>query len=324
MKLPIVGIDISQEWFDAEISPLAKGQRFANNESGFKALQKLLKKHKIGTVRICMEATGMYFDGLAAFMHDQGHEVVVVNPQCIKAYSRSELRRAKTDPLDAKLIAQYCGDKYDRLHLWTPPSPLFRSVRDLLRRREQLLEMRSAEKCRLSAGYDSDVVLTSMHAHNDFLSKQVQVLETHIRELIASDDELKRLVALADTVCGIGWITAATLITEVPPALWDGRLAAAYSGLAPRVDQSGKRRGVGCLSRVGNARIRRCLYMPAISAIRADGPFREFYLRLISRGLKKKQALLAVARKMLHVVFAILRSGIPYNLGYKRVFARPV
>jgi transposase len=317
MKLPVVGVDISKLWFDIYIPSVRLKGQFSNDMKGFKLLLKQLKKYRIVKARVCMEATGLYFEGLAEFLHANGHEVVVVNPQCIKSFARSELRRSKTDPLDAALIAQYCEEKYARLNLWNPLEPEYKKIRELLRRRAVLVADSTAEQCRLKAGFSCKENIDSIKHHLAWLKEEIKRVERLVKEAIAAHQELSRAVALVATIKGVGWKTAAIVLVEVPQVLWDGRLAAAFAGLVPHKDKSGSSRNFTYLSKVGSEHLRAALYMPALSAARTNPLLKPFYDRLRERGLKHRQALSAVMRKILHLVFGVLRNGQAFDQHYE-------
>ena len=317
MRLSVVGVDISKDWFDVEIRQFKHKERFEQSASGFKLLLKRFKKYGIAKARICMEATGLYFEKLAEFLHAHGHEVVVVNPQCIKAFSRTELRRSKSDPLDAGLIGAFCEQKYELLHTWEPLPPHYKEIRELLRRRQALVDFRTAEKNRLQAGFSSEEVMRSIRQMIAVLDAQIEELETLAFNMIASDPELKQLVDLADSVVGVSRLTAAIVLVEVPRVLWSGRLAATFAGVIPTKESSGKSLSRSYLSRIGSARLRQALYMPAVVASQKNPVLKEFYDRLKARGLKSKQALTAVMRKLLHLIFGVLKTGKMFDPKYE-------
>lgn len=317
MKLSVVGVDISKEWFDVEIGQTKHKERFEQTTKGFKLLLKRFKQHGIKKARVCMEATGLYYEKLAEFLHAHGHEVVVVNPQCVKAFSRAELRRSKSDPLDAGLITNFCEQKYAQLHIWQPLPAHYKEVRELLRRRSDLVDCRTAEKNRLKAGFSSREVLRSIRELIDVLDEQIKELERLAFQIIEQDSEFKELVDLADSIGGISRLTAATVLVEVPRVLWTGRLAATYAGVIPSKQTSGSSLSRSYLSRIGSARLRRALYMPAVVASQRNLVLKSFYDRLLARGLKKKQALTAVMRKLLHLIFGVLKTGKPFDPLYE-------
>ena len=317
MKLSIIGVDISKTWFDVNIPKVQLKKQFSNNINGFKQLLKQLKKYRIVKARVCMEATGLYFEPLAEFLHTNGHEVVVVNPQCIKSFSRSELRRSKTDPLDAALIAQYCEEKYARLNLWKPLEPEYKRIRELLRRRAALVANSTAEKCRLKAGFSCKDNIDSIKHHIAWLKKEIIALESLVKETIAAHPQLSRAVALVTTIKGLGWLTAAIVLVEVPQVLWEGRLATAFAGLVPHKEKSGSSQNSTRLSKVGSEHLRAALYMPALAARRSNPLLKPFYDRLRERGLKHRQALSAVMRKILVLAFGVLSSGQAFDQDYE-------
>ncbi len=317
MKLPVMGADISKTWFDIDIPQVKLKKQFSNDIKGFSQLLKQLKKSGNTKIRVCMEATGLYFEPLAEFLYAHGHEVVVVNPQCIKSFSRSELKRSKTDPIDAALIAQYCEEKYDRLNLWKPLEPEYKKIRELLRRRTALVADSTAEKCRLKAGFSCNDNIDSIKRHLVWLQEEIDALEILVQETIAAHPELSKAVTLIDTIKGIGWLTAAIVLVEVPQVLWDGRLASAFAGLVPHKRKSGTSQNSTYLSKVGSEHLRAALYMPALSAKCSNPLLKLFYDRLRKRGLKHKQALTAVMRKLVHLIFGVLKNGQAFDQNYQ-------
>jgi transposase len=318
MRIPCAGVDISAEWLDVSMPQIKLKERFDNNLNGFKLFLKRLKKHGIEKARICMEATGLYFEKLAEFLHAHGYEVVVVNPQCIKSFARSELRRSKSDPLDAALIQVYCEEKYERLHLWQPLPEEYKCVREILRRRQTLVDERTAEKNRKAAGFSSEQVLKSIAKSIEFLNNEINALEAEALKIVKAHPEMNRLVNLIESIPGVSFLTAAVVLVEVPRVLWNGRLAAVFAGVIPSKNSSGKSQRSSYLSRVGSSRLRHALYMPALSASQCNPVLHDFYQRLLGRGLRKKQALTAVMRKLLHLIFGVVQTGIRFDVDYER------
>lgn len=316
-KIPCVGVDVSAQWFDVSVTKVKLKERFDNKPKGFKRLLKQLEKNGIKKARICMEATGLYFERLAEFFHAHGHEVVVVNPQCIKAFGKSELRRSKSDPLDARLIEKYCEEKYSSLHLWQPLQQPYKTIREILRRRQTLVEERTAEKNRAAAGFSSAEVLSSIRRCIEFLDEEIKEMEALVFELIEGNSEISQLVEQVASIPGIGKLTAIAVLVEVPRVLWNGRLAAVFAGVIPSNSSSGKSKVNSRLSRIGSPRVRQLLYMPAVCAIRCNPLLKEFYEKLLVRGLHKKQALTAVMRKLLHLVFGVLQTGKRFDPRYE-------
>ena len=316
-RLPIVGVDISSQWFDASNRSIKLDDNFENNKEGFKRFVKRLKKAGIKKARICMEATGLYFEELSEFLHAKGHEVVVVNPQCIKAYASSELSRSKSDPLDARLIEMYGEEKYSKLRLWQPLPEPHKTIREIMRRRQALVDERTAEKNRAAAGFSSPQVRSSISRCIEFLDEQIAELESEAFRLMKEDPELSELVELVTSIPGVGDLTAVSVLVEVPRVLWNGRLAAVFAGVIPSRKSSGKARVQSRLSKIGSSRLRGMLYMPAVCAIRCNSLLKDFYQRLLNRGLKEKQALTAVMRKLLHLIFGVIQTGSRFDSRYE-------
>lgn len=224
----------------------------------------------------------------------------------IKAFARSRLSRTKTDRVDAELIARFC-------HARAPPawSPLTREVQELqalVRRLDALIEMRVAEETRLSSGITVEAVLHSIEEHLAYLNEQINRTQELIREHIDNHPRLKRQSELLDSIPGIGEATAAVLLAEMTDLKQYGsaRQVAAYAGLVPRERQSGSSlRGRARLSKIGNARLRKALYFPALTAIRCNPFFQLWAEGLRARGKCKMTVICAVMRKLIHLAYGV-------------------
>ncbi len=213
----ILGIDIAKKKFDVALYKgkklIATGQ-FDNTPAGFKKLSKWLKNKAADQVWACMEATGRYGDALALYLHQEGHQVSVVNPARIKKYAESKLQRNKTDKLDAKVIADFCRTQEPLL--WTPPAPEKRELQEMVRRLSALVKERTRERNRLKSGIESDVVKESIEANLEFLGAQITKLEEQIQSHIGQYPNLKRDRELLTSIKGIGDKTAAVIMGELP------------------------------------------------------------------------------------------------------------
>lgn len=313
MREPILGIDIAKLKFNAcliNTSGKLKHRVFPNASTGFKQLLDWLSKQSAEPVHACLEATGTYGEPLALFLHEAGHTVSVVNPAAIKAFAGSRLSRTKTDKVDAELIARFC-----RAHqppAWAPLPAEVRELQALVRRLESLLEMRVMEENRLSSGIRVEAVRQSVEEHLAYLSEQIKRTEGLIRDHINAHPTLKRQRELLDSIPGIAEATAALLLAEITDInqYRSARQVAAYAGLVPRERQSGSSlRGRTRLSKVGNARLRRALYFPAITALRCSPFFKAWAEGLRRRGKCKMSVICAVMRKLVHVAYGVLKSG---------------
>jgi transposase len=322
--LPTLGIDISKDSFHVELSVNEKlrHRKFSNRKDGFAELRAWLIKHKASLVHACLEATGPYSEALAQYLHQQGHTVSVVNPAQIKAFGKSELLRNKDDRPDAGLIRRFCEKQQPAP--WTPPPPHLRELQALTRHLENLQETRQQQQNRLDATSTKSVVksLRKLIAHLD-----VEILRTE-QQIAAHIDEhpdLKQQCQLLESIPGIGQRTAAKLLAEIENInqYQSARQVAAYAGLTPRNYRSGTLRGRTRLSKTGNARVRKALFLPAIVARQHNPIINAFCGRLAQRGKTKMQIVGAAMRKLIHIAFGVLKSGKMFDPNHE-LFLKPV
>lgn len=317
MTSPIIGIDISKLKFNVcliQQSGKLKHKLFPNTSTGFDQLTVWLSKQGVEGVHACLEATGTYGESLALFLHEAGHTVSVINPAATKAFAQSRLSRTKTDKVDAELIARFCQAQEPAA--WSPPSTQVRELQALVRRLESLIEMRVAEDNRLSSGIRVEAVRHSVEEHLAYLNEQIKRTEELIRDHINNHPTLKQQSALLDSIPGIGETTAAVLLSEITDLKQysSARQVAAYAGLVPRERQSGSSlRGRARLSKIGNARLRKALYFPAITALRCSAFFQRWAEGLQERGKCKMTVICAVMRKLIHLAYGVLKSEKPFD-----------
>jgi transposase len=317
MSLPPLGLDLAKLKFNACLLRAGGKLRhkvFTNDPAGFAQLSEWLGRQGAGRVHACMEATGTYGDALAAYLHERGHTVSRVNPAAVKAYAQSHLSRTKTDRVDAALIAGFCAER--RPPAWAPPAPELRELQALVRRLDSLVEMRAMEENRLSSGVTVAAVRESVEGHLAYLAEQIKRTEALIRDQIDSHPGLKRQRELLDSIPGIGETTAAALLAEVPDIKQykSARQAAAFAGLVPRERQSGSSvRGRVRLSKIGNSRLRKALYFPAITALRCSPFFQQWAEGLRQRGKSKMAVIGAAMRKLVHPAYGVLKTGRPFD-----------
>jgi transposase len=317
MNLPPLGLDIAKLKFNAcllRADGKLRHKVFPNNPAGFAQLCDWLARQGAERVHACLEATGAYGDSLAAYLHEAGHTVSLVNPAAIKAYAQSHLSRTKTDRVDAALIAGFCAER--KPPAWRPPVPEVRELQALVRRLESLTEMRTMEENRLSSGISVAAVKASVEEVLAYLSEQIKKTEALIRDHINRHPGLKQQSELLDSIPGIGETTAAVLLAEVPDTSQyrSARQVAAFAGLVPRERQSGSSvRGRVRLSKIGNARLRKALYFPAITALRCSPFFQQWAEGLRQRGKSKMAVIGAVMRKLVHLAYGVLKTGKPFD-----------
>ncbi len=314
-----LGVDVSKATLDVA---LYDGKRyhtasFDNQADGFRRLFKWLKKHNARGCAICLEATGRYGDAFAMAAHERGYRVSVVNPVRVKAYATSQMRRNKTDREDAKTLAHFCATQSPQQ--WQPPSESERELQALTRQLDALKDARQRERNRLQSGITSAAVRASLEAHLAFLDAQIDELQQLIEAHIAQDADLKSKHDLIVSIIGIGSLTAALFLAEVPDITRFDSAAqlAAYAGLTPRQHQSGSSvYKPARLSKRGNRRLRSALFMPAFAAIRFNPLIQTFVQRLEQRGKRRIVIVSAVMRKLLHIIYGVLKNNTGFDPDY--------
>jgi transposase len=273
-----------------------------------------LHNRKVDKVVACMEATGSYWYALAKFLFTDGHSVAVINPRRIKAFAESELLRAKTDAVDAALIARFAATQ--QLQLWQPLAPEIEELQGLQRHLEFLKGSRTQHITRAQTPELPELVLQSAQAIIDQLDIQIDELERAIRDHINRHPGLKSKHDLLTSIPGIGDTSAATILSEMPTIeeFRSAQAVAAYAGLSPLIRQSGTSvRGKPRLCKTGNARIRKALYFPAIVGERYNPILRAFGRRLRAAGKATMVVIGAIMRKMLVIAYGVLKSGKPFD-----------
>ena len=319
-----VGIDISKKKFDAALlsaDDKPKSRTFANTAESFEELLAWLKRNmvRLDQVHVCMEATGTYGTALARFLYERGCRVSVVNPATVSAFLKSSLSRNKTDKADAIGISRYA--RAFTPAPWIPPVAEVAHLQALVRRRESLLQMRTMEACRLdsipegSQGSE-DKVKASIEAVIALFNEQIEAIDRDIRTHIKGHPSLKEQYDLLDSIPGIGEVTAALLLAELPDlsTFKDAPALAAFAGLSPQQKESGSSvRGRSRLSKMGSARLRKAFFFPGMSAVQWNPLVRALKQRMEARGKSKMAILGAAMRKLLHIVFGVLKSGKPFD-----------
>jgi transposase len=322
MSISVLGVDIAKQKFDVAlfVDGKTKHKTCKNSVEGFETLMNWLERQGVQKVHACLEATGNYGEDLGLYLHEAGHVVSIVNPARIKGFGQSELIRTKTDKIDAGLIARFClAMKPDP---WRPPSPEIRALRALVRRVDSLIDMRSQEKNRISMSHES--VIPLIKGHIDYLDKEIEKIRDEIADLIDRDPDLRKKKALLDSIPAIGTATIPHILAELDDLekFNHVRELVAFIGLAPRETLSGSSiKGKPRLCKIGHARLRKALYMPALVSIQCNPVMIAFYKRLKEKGKNGKVIVCAIMRKLVHIIFGILKSGKKYDPNYKPAFA---
>jgi transposase len=320
--LPAAGLDISKHSFHVELSTNNKlrHHKFANTVDGFRELQTWLVKHGAAPAHVCLEATGPYSEEVALYLHQQGHTVSVVNPARVKAFAQSELQRNKDDRPDAGVIRRFCETQRPRP--WTPPAAHFRELQALTRHLEHLQDTRQQQVNRLEVTKAKGVV-SSLRKIVASLEREIARTEKQIKEHINNHPDLKQQCALLASIPGVGERTAAKLLAEIEnlSQYKSAREVAAYAGVTPKNHRSGTIRGRTRLSKIGNARVRKALFMPALVASKHNPIVRAFAQRLAVKGKNKMAILGAAMRKLIHIVFGVLKTGKPFDPEHERLLS---
>jgi transposase len=268
------------------------------------ALTAWLREIAPGSI-VAMEATGAYHKLLAQLAHACGMQVFILNPRALKHYARGIGLRAKTDPVDARLIARYAKHEREKLIAWRPPMPECDRLSQLLQRRDRLVCARKMLAQSLSG-------VPALKTQRRSIAASLKRMITNIELLMRA--ELARVPALAQlhrrlcTIVGVGFVTAAQLVaclTRLRFARVDSFIA--YTGLDPQPDDSGQRHGRRSLSKHGPRLLRQLLYTAGMAAAHSK-LFKPTYLTLLARGLKTTEATVVLARKIARIAFALYRS----------------
>lgn len=318
-----VGIDISKLRFDVAV--LIDGhyhsRQFDNTPTGFIQLSQWVKPFK-QSAYFCLEATGIYGLALAKYLVQTHQKVVVANPIQTHAFAKMEMARNKTDKADAMSIARYCQHLFDKgtidENLFIPRPPAFERVQFLVTRLDQLSKIKSQESNRLDVSLDKAAV-RSIKAMLTCIDKQIAAVKKEIARIVKQDKQLASQVDLLNSINGIADKTAWALLAYIGDiSLFDNaKQLSSYAGLNPSIAQSGTSINRSSLSKMGCARLRKSLYMPALVAVRFNPVMLAFYNKLLAKGKPKKVALVAVMRKLLVLAYGVLKSGKPFDVHYQ-------
>ncbi len=317
-----VGIDVAKDKFD--VSYTIDGQNFfgystfVNDKKGikkfFKQAENFMQKYEQKEIHFCMEATGIYHFELCEYLQNSAHIVSVVNPLKTKSFSKSLMLRTKNDKVDSSMLSLYAF-LHNPPH--TPKLPeSIRKFRSLVRYKESLSESRTQEIARLKSSLDADVKQL-INKKIRFIEKQTSETIFKIQNLIKEDKFLSTQMKLLKTVDCVGdkvaWVMLAEFKFEDIESI-SPKAMVAHAGLSPREYSSGSSvRTRSHISRMGNSRLRKILFLPALSCIHRDNYFTHFYLHLIERGKSKKLAVIAVMRKILLTSMGVLKNQQPFD-----------
>lgn len=302
-----VGIDISKDWLDVAVHEQKEGWRVSNEEAGISVLVKRLKKLKPGL--IVLEPTGGFEMLVVAELSQAGLPVAVVNAKRVRDFAKSTGQFAKTDKLDARVLARFAAAI--RPEVRSLKSAEEEQLTALLTRRRQVLDMLTIEKNRLVTVRAKLSIEIEAHIH--WLSNNLQELDQQIEDFVKGSPIWKEKDALLQSVPGVGPVTSATLLGMLPElGLLNRQEIAALVGVAPVNKDSGRKQGKRRIFG-GRADVRSVLYMAALAAKKHNPFIRTFYTRLLQHGKEKKVALTACMRKLLVILNAMVRSNQPWR-----------
>jgi len=313
-----VGIDVSKATLDACLlgpDGRVKEAAFANDAGGHAALIAWADRHAGGAaLHFCLEATGPYSDPPATALAEAGRLVSVANPARVKAYAVAAGQANKTDPADARAVAQFARAR--RPPAWRRPSAEVRQLQGLVRRRDDLRERAAREKGRLDSPALTRAARQSIARAIQFLAREADRVQAEADALIAAAPARRADRDLLASIPGVGAQTAATVLAELPAVdrLPSAQSAAAAAGLAPREFRSGVSvRKRTRLSKAGNARLRQALYLPTLTAIRFNPLLKGFFERLVAARKPRMQAVGACLRKLVMLCYGVLKNRAPFD-----------
>lgn len=330
---PILGLDISKETLDAcllEAAGTHRSVHVQNTPAGFRKLVSWLAPYTLDAVTVCLEATNVYGVAVTTFFYKRQATVYVVNPAAVSHFMHSELRRVKTDKADAEAIAHFALTH--RLQPWQPQPEHYQELRDLVRRLYALTKSRvriqnRMEKVQYLTSAARTVLLTSLKEELHFYTLAIKKLYRSITSCLERHADLHERFALLTSAPGVGPVTALTVMAELPniEQFSSAKQVAAYAGLTPRIRHSGKHRPDSQpISKIGNAQLRHALYMSALTAKRSNEHLRNVARRLRDeRGKKPKVVIIAIARRLLHLLYAMEKHQAPFDPNYHKLQLTP-
>lgn len=298
-----VGVDVSSQWFDVAVTPGPSSWQFPYTEDGIAAFLSWLARLNVGLV--VMEACGHLERPLARALQETGVPVAVVNPRNVRHFARSVGQLAKTDALDAQVLARYAASI--RPQPCSLPDADEESLRSLVTRRRQLVGMLSAEKNRLRRA--APELVSGIRRHLEWLQDEISTLSKQIAQRQKEHPLWQERKRILESSPGVAVTTSATLTAYLPElGQLNRKKIAALVGVAPLNRDSGQRQGTRSIWG-GRREVRAALYMCTLASIRCNPVIRDFYQQLRARGKKPKVALVACMRKLLVTLNAMVRDG---------------
>lgn len=307
MTKQVIGIDVGKEKLDVGQSDTKRVRDWKNDEAGRAELGDWVVEQKASLVVV--EASGGYETALVSELVGRGLAVALVNPTRVRAFARAEGILAKTDKIDARVIARFGATMKPQARARREEEQV--ALNEKITRRRQLVQMRTAEKNRLQTA--SPTMVAHIGGHIAWLEAEIEALEKQISQAIKANPEWTETANRVESVPGIGFVTAATLVADLPElGQLNRQKIAALVGVAPFNQDSGKKRGKRRIFG-GRTSVRSVLYMATLSAIRHNPVIKDFYQRLLDKGKLKKVALTACMRKLLVILNTMIKTGQDWN-----------
>lgn len=312
-QFQFVGVDVAKDKIDVALFLNKKylHKCFDSDKKGLSGFIKWLGKHTQAPW-VCMEATGHYSELIAESLISHNVRVSIVNPFQIRSFARVKLSRNKNDIVDAKIIAEYCEKMEPRT--FTARCESQKELKDLTKLLDTLKEQLVRLKNQLHSTQGKIAKKAIQRLIKD-LEKQIKGIEKQLDDLVKNNEALDEKMTLITSIKGVGDLTAYKILAQVPEInnFSNAKQFAAYLGLSPKQHQSGKLQGRTTISRIGDSRVRKALYMAALVAKRYNKALAPFVKRLELKGKAPKAIICAVMRKLAHIIFGVLKNKQAYN-----------
>lgn len=325
-----IGIDISMDSFVCRVGIIKTDQQieissfeeFKNTLHGIRKFYKYAQAQQLKGVTqyFLMEATGVYYEALAYFLKSKAAHVIVVLPNKAKHFAKTLELKSKTDSIDAYMLTQMGLEK--RLSEWSPPSELMKTLKQLTREHLSLKALKTDAKNRTHAKIHSfkpsKDTIRRLRQEIKLYDRQIEEIEVSILTVLKSDLQVWLKIQNIHRVKGLGLMTIAKVLSETNAfaLIQNGKQLTSYAGLDVVLKESGKYRGKTRISKKGNHYLRMSVYMPAISAIKSNRKMKAYYNRMLEKGKPKKAAVVAIARKLLLLIYYLWENGTEYDPNY--------
>ena len=322
-RMPVLGIDVCKRTLDACL--LQDDDRHhctvPNDEAGYQRLHAWAST-LTAEYCACLESTGSYGEAVAKHLVKEGVAVSLVNPSQTAAFAQAQMLRTKTDAVDAESIARFALAMLSQGELprYEPRRPEQEALQELVRHRDALV----AQRLQLT-NRDQDAELKAVKRSNkkliDAIDREIKQTEREIQKLLGKHERLGKQYELLTSIPGVGAVTATVILSELPPVerFEHPAQVAAYAGVTPRIRHSGSRKPVSQpITKTGNPFLRRTIYMAALTAKRVNPHLKAMAERLHGKGKAPKKVIVAIMRKLMHLIYAILRDQTPFMPDHKK------